>query len=41
MEGSTVDNGMVLLSESSDWMDVLASGMTRSGGDSTKAYFRS
>jgi hypothetical protein len=36
-----VDNGIVLLSESSDWMDVLVSGMTGSGGDLTKAYFRS
>jgi hypothetical protein len=32
---------MVLLSESSDWMDVLVSGMTGSRGDLTKAYFRS
>jgi hypothetical protein len=35
VEGSSVDNGIVLLSVSSSWMDileVLASGMTRSGG---------
>jgi hypothetical protein len=46
--GSSVDNGTILLSESSGWMDVLddlASGMIRSGGggggDSTKAVFNS
>jgi hypothetical protein len=32
LEGSSIDNGIVLLSESSDWMDVLASGMTGSLG---------
>jgi hypothetical protein len=39
-----VDNGIVLLSKSSDWMDileVLASSMTGSGGHSAKAYFKS
>jgi hypothetical protein len=36
-----MDNGMVLLSESSDWVDVLASGMTGSGGDLAKVYFKS
>jgi hypothetical protein len=39
-----MDNGMVLLSESSNWMEileVLTSGMTGSGGDSAKAYFKS
>jgi hypothetical protein len=44
LEGSSVDNRMVLLSESSDWMDVLevlASCMTRFGEDSAKACFRS
>jgi hypothetical protein len=30
LEGSFVDNEIVLPSESSDWMDVLASGMTGS-----------
>jgi hypothetical protein len=32
LEGSSIDNGIVLLSESSDWMDVLALGMTGSLG---------
>jgi hypothetical protein len=44
MEGSSVDNRIVLLSESSDWMDILeilASGMARSREDSAKAYFKS
>jgi hypothetical protein len=40
-----MDNGIVLLSKSSYLMDVLASGMTGSGGggglDSAKAYFKS
>jgi hypothetical protein len=41
LEGSSVDNGNILLSVSSDWMDileVLASGMIGSGGDSTKEH---
>jgi hypothetical protein len=44
LEGSSVDNGIILLSVSSGWMDVLevlASGMTGSEGDSGKAYFNS
>jgi hypothetical protein len=44
LENSFVDNGIVLLSESFDWMDileVLASGMTGSEGDSAKACFNS
>jgi hypothetical protein len=41
MEGSSVDNGIVLLSVSSGWKDILASGMIRYGGDSAKAYFNS
>jgi hypothetical protein len=44
MKASSVDNGIVLLSVSSDWMDVLeflASGMIGSGGDSAKACFNS
>jgi hypothetical protein len=36
-----VDNGIVLLSVSSGWMDVLASDMTESRGYSAKAYFSS
>jgi hypothetical protein len=45
LEGSSVDNGIVLLSVSSGWMDVLevlASGITGSrGADSAKAGFNS
>jgi hypothetical protein len=44
LEGSSIDKGIVLLSESSGWMDVLevlASGMTRSRGDLVKACFKS
>jgi hypothetical protein len=42
LEGSSMDNGILLLSVSSGWMDVLASGMTGSGGgDSGKACFNS
>jgi hypothetical protein len=44
MESSFVDNGAVLLSESFGWIDVLevlASGMTGSEGDSAKAFFNS
>jgi hypothetical protein len=44
MEGSSVDNGIVLLSKSSVWMDVLdvlALSMTGSGGDSGKDCFKS
>jgi hypothetical protein len=44
LEGSFVDNGIVLLCVSFDWMDVmevLASGMTGSREDSTKACFNS
>jgi hypothetical protein len=40
LEGSSVDNRIVLLSESFDWMDVLtilASGMIGSRGNSAKA----
>jgi hypothetical protein len=32
LEGSSIDNEIVLPSESFDWMDVLASGMTGSWG---------
>jgi hypothetical protein len=42
--GSSIDNGIVLLSESSSWMDVLdvlASGMIGSRGYSAKAFFNS
>jgi hypothetical protein len=44
MEDSSVDNGIILLGVSSGWMDVLevlASGMTGSEGDSAKACFNS
>jgi hypothetical protein len=44
LEGSSEGNRIVLLSVSSDWIDVLevvASGMTKSGGNSAKAYFSS
>jgi hypothetical protein len=44
MEGSSMDNRIVLLSKSSDWMnvlEVLASGMTGSGGDSAMSSFKS
>jgi hypothetical protein len=40
MEGSSMDNRIVLLSESSDWMDileVLALSMTGSGGGGDSA----
>jgi hypothetical protein len=39
-----MDNGTVLLSESSGWMDILevfASGMTGSEAESVKSYFKS
>jgi hypothetical protein len=39
MEGSSIDNGIYLLSASSSWMDVLEaleSGMTRSEGGGTQ-----
>jgi hypothetical protein len=48
LEGSSMDSGAVLMSESSSWMDtldVLALGMIRSGrgggGDSAMAFFNS
>jgi hypothetical protein len=44
LESSSVDNGIILLRVSSSSMDVLealASGMTGSRGDSTKACFNS
>jgi hypothetical protein len=44
LEGSSMDNGIVLLSASSDWMDildVLALGMIGSGWDSAKACLNS
>jgi hypothetical protein len=40
LEGSSMDNGIVLLSESSSWMDifdVLASGMIVFGGGGTRS----
>jgi hypothetical protein len=36
-----MDNGIVLLSVSFNWMDILAAGMTGLGGDSDKACFNS
>jgi hypothetical protein len=42
--GSSGDSGIILLSESSNWMDildVLASDMIGSGWDSTNAFFNS
>jgi hypothetical protein len=41
LEGSNGDSGIVLLSDSSSWMDVLASGMIESEWDLAKAFFNS
>jgi hypothetical protein len=44
LEGSSIDNGIYLLSASSNWMDileVLELGMTGSGGNSSRTSFSS